>query len=345
MEKHEFEQEVFSTGKWNGDDYTDADLDDMVTNFTELSEIVKPPVKLGHDTSKWKDGLPALGWITGLRKEGSKLIAKFSDVPEIVYKAIKNKLYKRVSSEIYWNYKHAGKVFKRVFAGLALLGADTPAVTNLKDLEVFLSQNLDPGSFEKVCSYTEDDFNNSKKGGPNMDTAQIKVYEDQIAAEKKARETAEAEAKANAVKLAKFEAAEAARKTAEAETKKANSKTEFNAFLDAEVKAFRMTPACAEILKKDGAHVYTDDSGITITLATLKEYQAKVTPILDKKEFGEQGEGHNDNNKDVQAEMNSKVAAYMTDKKVSYVDALTAVMDANPELADRYVSDIPKGGE
>ncbi len=29
MRKYEFEQEVFSAGKWNGDEYTETDLDEM----------------------------------------------------------------------------------------------------------------------------------------------------------------------------------------------------------------------------------------------------------------------------------------------------------------------------
>ncbi len=337
MRKYEFEQEVFSAGKWNGDEYTETDLDEMVQNFTELSEVVKPPVKIGHDVSKWKDGLPSLGWITGLRKEGQKLIAKFSDVPELIYKAIKEKLYKRVSSEIYWNYKNAGKVYRRVFAGLALLGADVPAVTNLKDLEVFLSQLDNTSTFEEVRAY--DIINNETDGGHNMTDQEKKDYEDKLAAEKAAREKADADRIKAENELKEFKAKEAVRLEAEKKAKEMTAKAEFNAFLDAEVKAFRMTPACAEILKGEGKHSYSDEAGISVSLATLKEYQAKVAPILDKKEFGRQ-DGTNDNVKDIQSEVDSRVKVFMADKKVGYAEALTAVLDADKELADRYVSDI-----
>ena len=44
---HEFDVEVFSTGEWNGDKYSDQDLEDMEKNFAALGETIKPPVKLG----------------------------------------------------------------------------------------------------------------------------------------------------------------------------------------------------------------------------------------------------------------------------------------------------------
>jgi len=43
--------ELFSAGKWNGDEYTVEDLHDMAKNFQARSAEIKPYVKLGHDES------------------------------------------------------------------------------------------------------------------------------------------------------------------------------------------------------------------------------------------------------------------------------------------------------
>ena len=57
--------EVFSTGKHHGDNFTDADLDTMVSNFNELRGQVQPPLKANVRES---DGQPSLGWMRGLKK-------------------------------------------------------------------------------------------------------------------------------------------------------------------------------------------------------------------------------------------------------------------------------------
>ena len=166
-------QEIFSVGTWNGDRYTEDDLNDIVSNFEQLKYDIKPMLHLGHSRAK-EDGNPALGWVSKLSKIGNKLVASFSQVPDVVYKAIKKGLYKRVSSEMIWNYKRGDKLHKRVLAGVALLGADIPAVTNLKDLEIYRN-------FETIKSYSFeiDDFGNLQtKGGLTMaDNEKIKEYE------------------------------------------------------------------------------------------------------------------------------------------------------------------------
>ena len=57
--------EIFSTGLWNGDKYTDKDLEDMVESFNAIGKTrVKPFLKLGHDNKQklvQSDGLPAAG--------------------------------------------------------------------------------------------------------------------------------------------------------------------------------------------------------------------------------------------------------------------------------------------
>lgn len=122
--------EIFAAGKHNGDVYTESDLDAMVEAFGALD--FRPPLKAGH--VKDTPGMPALGWIDNLRRQGSKLVADFVDMPDLVFNAIKDKLYNTVSSEVYWNFERAGKKFHRALKAVALLGADIPAVANLRPL-------------------------------------------------------------------------------------------------------------------------------------------------------------------------------------------------------------------
>lgn len=133
--------EVFETGTWNGFKFVEDDLDAIVSNSNDLiaANKEKPMLKLGHSKKQildQSDGQPALGWMHNLRKKGNKIIADFSDVPAIVVKAIKNKLYNKVSIEL----SHS-KHFGYYATALSLLGADLPAVKTLQDLDVFLASD------------------------------------------------------------------------------------------------------------------------------------------------------------------------------------------------------------
>lgn len=129
--------EIFSSGVWNGDEYTERDMDEMVRAFNETSKGLPPPLKLGHDDNQnilQNDGYPAAGWIGRLYRSGQKLLADFIDIPEKIYELLKRGAYKKVSSEIYWNADVNGQKYDRMLAGVALLGADIPAVSNLSDI-------------------------------------------------------------------------------------------------------------------------------------------------------------------------------------------------------------------
>ena len=127
--------EVFSAGTWNGDEYTIEDLNAMVDAFTETKSGIPPFIKLGHsEGQELLEGMPAAGWIDRLYVVGDKLVADFVDIPKSIYNLIVNKAYRKVSSEIFWNLKIGEKVYKRVLGAVALLGAETPGVMNLKDI-------------------------------------------------------------------------------------------------------------------------------------------------------------------------------------------------------------------
>jgi hypothetical protein len=122
--------EIFTPGTHNGDDYTETDIDDMISAFRELD--VRPAIKVGH--TKDQPGAPAYGWVTNLRRVGRKLVADFVDLHDSVYNAVKQRMYDRCSAEIYWNLKRGGKIFRRALKAVALLGAEVPAVAGLKPL-------------------------------------------------------------------------------------------------------------------------------------------------------------------------------------------------------------------
>jgi len=140
--------EIFATGTWNGEKYTDEDLENMVDNFEFFKNRgFKVPLKLGHDRNQklaQKDGLPALGWITSLKKVGNKLVAKIEGIPKLIKSLIERGAYGRFSSEIFWNFKYNGNIYRRVLCGVALLGADVPAVSSISDIVGMFSQKIFP---------------------------------------------------------------------------------------------------------------------------------------------------------------------------------------------------------
>ncbi|HEA21443.1 MAG TPA: hypothetical protein ENH87_11045, partial [Pricia antarctica] len=129
--------QIFAPGQWNGDKYTEKDIEELVSAFNETGQTVRPFLKIGHDKEQGlvqKDGMPAVGWIEKLRKVGGKLVADFTKVPKKIFDLIKAGAYRKVSSEIFFNVTVAGKKFPRLLKAVAILGGDTPAVQTLDDI-------------------------------------------------------------------------------------------------------------------------------------------------------------------------------------------------------------------
>lgn len=127
--------EIFSAGTWNGLTFTESDLDVIESAFASLGLAGRVPLKLGHNEDQpVTDGQPALGWVQRVWREGEKLFADFADLPTVVYDAIKSKAYKFVSVELLQDAHHGGIDFPWVLSAVSLLGADIPAVSNLREL-------------------------------------------------------------------------------------------------------------------------------------------------------------------------------------------------------------------
>lgn len=340
----DIDMEVFSVGTWNGDKYTEKDLDSMVSNFDILKSRVKPILKIGHEDSKWKDGMPSLGWATALKREGNKLIASFKEVPKLIYDLIKSGRYKRVSSEIYWNFKDStGNIFNRVLSGVALLGADIPAVDNLADLTAYLTQESETGSFEKVATYTLDTkggtIQSNEKGASKMGEEEIrKEYEAKLEAERKAN----AELKADNEKM---KAQQEAEKKEFARKEKETRTNDLKAFCEDQVKGKKMTPAQRDVIVNAiDKHVYTDDAGFSFTFDLFKEFIEKGGIFkVDDKEYGK----HSKDDKDMDDKTAGEKIHAFTVKKVAesngqldYSQAMQFVIGEHPDIAEEWT----KGG-
>ena len=202
--------EIFASGKWNGDKYTDKDLDDMVSAFQELKNELKPYLKLGHDDKQQllqKDGYPSAGWVVGLKRKGDKLLADFKGIPKKIKELIEKKAFGRFSSEIYWDLKTGDKKFRRVLKAVALLGGDTPAVSNLDDFINLYTENKlkygilknyhkleDDTMSEEMIKGLQDEIKEYKENVKAFE-ADVKTYKEENEQLKKDKEELEGEVK------------------------------------------------------------------------------------------------------------------------------------------------------
>jgi len=132
--------QILSTGYIRDREYTAADLQEICDNTNRLiSEgSHNPPGRLGHDDDQAfakASGLPATGWVERLRVVGNKLVADFTDVPNILMRAFREKLFRKISSEIYFDFPHPtnGDKMGKVLRAVAFLGQDVPEVKGLAD--------------------------------------------------------------------------------------------------------------------------------------------------------------------------------------------------------------------
>lgn len=250
--------EIFATGTWNGRQIQEADLDAIVESFAATSNLMKPHLKLGHNEKQEllkSAGLPAAGWVENVRKVGSKLQADFVDIPRQIYQLIKNKAYRKVSCEIYNDIEIEGKKHRKLLGAVALLGAETPGVMNLRDI---LSQYAMNSKFKTVETFTSENSNatielleindlNSETFG--MDEQQLKELA--AAKEKLQADLDAAKAQADTYK-ADLEAANKAKveaETALAQAKKATEEAEADKFV-ADLQAEKLcSKAMAPLLK------------------------------------------------------------------------------------------------
>lgn len=136
--------EILSVGTWHGTgcppagcQFTEDDLDEIVATYDATKGVLSPPLKLGHDDNQkllQADGYPAAGWLANIRRDGKKLLADLMKVPAKIADLIDVGAYRNRSVELDANYEIAGTKYAVALTGMALLGADLPAVENLADI-------------------------------------------------------------------------------------------------------------------------------------------------------------------------------------------------------------------
>jgi hypothetical protein len=199
--------EIFATGKHNGDTYTSADLDAMVSAFNALD--FKPALRVGHAAPGENESeTPAVGWVENVRREGDKLVADFTNLADEVMALIKRKAFTRVSAEIFWNFERAGQKFSRVLKAVALLGVGIPGVAGLKPLAANFAASL----FGDVKAHAYTAAFGYPNNGKDDDMSLDKDEVSRIAREAAQAATAEAEKKFTAQLDAEKKAREAAEK-------------------------------------------------------------------------------------------------------------------------------------
>jgi hypothetical protein len=160
--------EIFDVGTWPAQTgpvtVTLEDIDSIVASFEALGLSRKVPLKAGHNEQQpMTDGQPALGWVSRIWRQGSKLMADFVDMPTVIHEAIRTKRYKTVSVELLRNVQAGTRKIPWVLDAVSLLGADQPAVGTLKDLEVLtMSRKTALRASARVAFRREFHFTNSE---------------------------------------------------------------------------------------------------------------------------------------------------------------------------------------
>jgi len=352
--------EIFSIGEWKGDKYTDKDLDDIVNNTNEIINELKPKVKLGHDEKQellQRTGLPAGGWITKLKRAGDKILVDIKEVPKVLYQLIKNGAYKRISSEIISNYTEPStkKIYKKVLSAIAFLGADLPAVTNLKDIAAL----YDVDEKAKLIIYEKKSTKKveiKKKGVEYTMVNGVKVTEFDnkkfIAVEDFEKLEKEKEALGKEKEVAeeykvKFEAEQKKAKDAEEQISKISKEkreAEIKTFVDAHCseKDMRFLPKQKEVLMtliestsdEKKIKFTVDNKETELSQRELLVKFIELQPNFSDSIFAElsKGEEEKEEGKDKLTPEEKKVQKYMAENKgVSYREAVLAVLKTTEE--------------
>jgi hypothetical protein len=362
--------EIFRAGKWNGDDYSVADLDEMVNAFGAVGYQVPLKVGLNPGDLGHAEGGPAFGYVDRIYRVGDVLCADFRDIPEWLFSRItQDHAYDHVSSEVYWNLHRDEKVFKRALKAVALLGAETPAVSGLKRIR---EAYFDASAYEKVTCATLE-VSKPMPAEPKAPTqAEFEALQAQLAAAnaqvtKLAQEKTDASAQVSTLSTT-VQSLQASVATMAAEQARAAN--------DARVKKCAI-PALHEPLR----HLYAmatsgenatktvkfsgpgADGKVAVTDRSLEAIVDDVVAHINKFADNTVGTGtakrHSarpaDDNApkysgDASKEVSTRVKKYMADQKIPraeqanrHGEALRAVLSADPDLADAY-GDFTRNG-
>lgn len=342
--------EIFGAGTHNGVKVTEDDLDQIVSAFTELqgSNIVKPHLKLGHtDAQKWfgqDKGIPTLGWITKVWRNGKKLLADVANVPDALLQMFRDGRYHNVSAEVYWDapIEHAGKKFARVLSAVAILGTEMPAVKDLAGIAAALFAEQFSGSVD--ASPVVFSIEHQPQRIPGMFTQE---QLDSLIAAAVTKATKEFEAKlAAATDDLKTQVTVLTTRAEAAEGKlvkmaEDNAQAETTRLVDDAIKAGKLLPkqkefALAFLKNAKGVIKFGDkEVGAAKLFSDFLEAGGKQVALGARSEGGEANGAFSSAAQEVDTKAKQLQAS---DAKLDYRAAMAKVFEADPQLKDRYVN-------
>jgi len=339
--------EIFATGQWNSLEFAESDLDAMAQSFNELALAGKVPLKMGHNEKQpFTDGQPALGWVSRVWRDGGKLLADFTAMPRVVYDAVKAGLYKYVSVELLRDASQNGVDFPWVLSAVALLGADIPAVSGLKDLQTLAMSRKAALRSGVALTFTRGvSTNGGRKTMMDETNDKLMAQVQQLSEKVASFTTTNATLKADNDRLA---AEAAAREDAIRKEKIAGHRTAIKAKFDAAIVAKTMIPSVRSLFEKNPA--FTSDEGVLgIALDFVDNYinEHKVEGKGQPRAGSTSVEDETDENKPFHEQVRDGTLALMakTGEKV-YFTANQTFLKLHPELAEKYRSEPGiKGGK
>jgi hypothetical protein len=333
---HEVEAEIFSVGRWNGESFSRAHLEEIVRNFETLKHRLKPPLKFGHDEGQTllgqRDGDPALGWVERLRVEGDKLLATFSGVPALVYQAIRAGRYRRVSAELYFNVRRGRRRLGRALKAVALLGADLPAVTNLADLGAYLATR-EPGQerLGEARAYAL----------PVWQTHIMNTHEEEPPMRE---EEAQGDLQAELAELRAYKERQENVQVQERQRRQreafASVRRDALAFCDAQVQAGRLTPHLRQQLAREidrQAHRFAEGGALQVSFDWVRSFMEQAGPLLPGDESAHaRQEALADPPGNPSVALARQAVNKMTELNLTYSAASEYVLRTQPALARAY---------
>ena len=203
--------EIFEAGTWKGEKYTEKDIDEMIENFN--NRVAEPYITIDHSkkaTKQMKDALQALslGFVSKLRRAGTKLIADFKQVPKTIADLVGAGALKKKSIEFFKQFISNGKLYRMVLQGVTFHGANgLPEVNTLSDFLSLYKKDLVTMAKPEdgIVSLKNSDFKEE-----NMSDDLIKMKDETISTLKNqiVKLEADKEAADEAVKAAEEEIAE-----------------------------------------------------------------------------------------------------------------------------------------
>lgn len=332
---------------------TEADLDEMIKNFSELkgSNVVRPHLKLGHtEAQKWfgqENGIPVLGWINRVWRVGNKLLADITDVPDALLDMIRQRRYHNVSAEIFLDFiEVGGRKVRNILSAVALLGTEMPAAKDLAGLaNALFSHKLESVDEKPVTLSQETEMPDGDQkivqgfSQAQVDSLVAAAVKLAVAEHQAKAELAEKDLKAQLDVLTKrAEGAEAKITQLAAD----HAKAESTRIVDQAIKDGKLLPkqrdlALAFMTQLTGSVKFSDgkEKSPAVMFQEFLEMTGKQVDL------SERGSGKNGEKKDKFAtpaeEVDYKAKQLMAEKPaLKYAEAMSTVLAADADLKLRY---------